>query len=196
MWIYDQIKWCIEQPGMYDHIRNLYDAFSCCESLIGWEIYMMYLATVMPKGVQKYQEAYKSTTYFEALTQLWPPVRPASLRSADMTRTQITVSPRAGELREIRSPSSSSFSSSSLPLLGQRCHLSRHCAELELSSILDAHQVFLHVHPRPSVCPWHRGMIRLQRIYNFWCSMLVFTPFAYCFVTLRGTFMHFPELTY
>jgi hypothetical protein len=21
-------------------------------------------------------------------------------------------------------------------------------------------------------------MIRLQRIYNFWCSMLVFTPFA------------------
>jgi hypothetical protein len=26
--------------------------------------------------------------------------------------------------------------------------------------------------------------------------MLVFTPFAYCFVTLRGTFMHFPELTY
>jgi hypothetical protein len=39
-------------------------------------------------------------------------------------------------------------------------------------------------------------LIRLQRIYNFWCSMLVFTPFAYCFVTLRGTFMHFPELTY
>jgi hypothetical protein len=39
-------------------------------------------------------------------------------------------------------------------------------------------------------------MIRLKRIYNFWCSMLVFTPFAYCFVTLSGTFMHFPELTY
>jgi hypothetical protein len=39
-------------------------------------------------------------------------------------------------------------------------------------------------------------VIRLKRIYNFWCSMLVFTPFAYCFVTLRGTFMHFPELTY
>jgi hypothetical protein len=39
-------------------------------------------------------------------------------------------------------------------------------------------------------------LIRLKRIYNFWCSMLVFTPFAYCFVTLRGTFMHFPELTY
>jgi hypothetical protein len=40
------------------------------------------------------------------------------------------------------------------------------------------------------------ALTRLQRIYNFWCSMLVFTPFAYCFVTLRGTFMHFPELTY
>jgi hypothetical protein len=39
-------------------------------------------------------------------------------------------------------------------------------------------------------------LIRLKRIYNFWCSMLVFTPFAYCFVTLSGTFMHFPELTY
>jgi hypothetical protein len=39
-------------------------------------------------------------------------------------------------------------------------------------------------------------VIRLQRIYNFWWSMLVFTPFAYYFVTLRGTFMHFLELTY
>jgi hypothetical protein len=39
-------------------------------------------------------------------------------------------------------------------------------------------------------------VIRLQRIYNFWCSMLVFTLFAYRFITLRGTFMHFPELTY
>jgi hypothetical protein len=26
--------------------------------------------------------------------------------------------------------------------------------------------------------------------------MLVYTPFALCFVTLRGIFMHFPELTY
>jgi hypothetical protein len=49
---------------------------------------------------------------------------------------------------------------------------------------------------------WIRGygigwnVIRLQHIYNFWCSMLVFTPFAYCFITLRGTFMHFSELTY
>jgi hypothetical protein len=39
-------------------------------------------------------------------------------------------------------------------------------------------------------------LIHLKRIYNFLCSMLVFTPFAYCFVTLRGTFMRFPELTY
>jgi hypothetical protein len=39
-------------------------------------------------------------------------------------------------------------------------------------------------------------LIRLKRIYNFWCSMLVLTPFALCFVTLRGIFMHFLELTY
>jgi hypothetical protein len=26
--------------------------------------------------------------------------------------------------------------------------------------------------------------------------MLVYTPFALSFVTLRGVFMHFPELTY
>jgi hypothetical protein len=39
-------------------------------------------------------------------------------------------------------------------------------------------------------------MIRLKHIYNFLCSILVFTPFAQCFVTLSGTFMHFPELTY
>jgi hypothetical protein len=39
-------------------------------------------------------------------------------------------------------------------------------------------------------------LIRLQRIYNFLCSMLVFTPFAYYFVTLCGTFMHFLELAY
>jgi hypothetical protein len=41
-----------------------------------------------------------------------------------------------------------------------------------------------------------RRLIRLQRIYNFLCSMLVFTPFVQCFVILRDTFMHFPELTY
>jgi hypothetical protein len=39
-------------------------------------------------------------------------------------------------------------------------------------------------------------LIRLKRIYNFWCSMLVFTPFALCFVTLYGVFIRFPELTY
>jgi hypothetical protein len=39
-------------------------------------------------------------------------------------------------------------------------------------------------------------LIRLKRIYNFLCSMLVYAPFALCFVTLRGIFMHFPELTY
>jgi hypothetical protein len=44
--------------------------------------------------------------------------------------------------------------------------------------------------------PSSAEVIRLKRIYNFLCSMLVFTPFAYCFVTHRGTFMHFPELTY
>jgi hypothetical protein len=56
---------------------------------------------------------------------------------------------------------------------------------------------------RPSPPPWSplewcvsSLLIHLKRIYNFWCSMLVFTPFAYCFVTLRGTFMHFLKLTY
>jgi hypothetical protein len=39
-------------------------------------------------------------------------------------------------------------------------------------------------------------LIRLKRVYNFLCSMLVYTPFALCFVTLRGVFMNFPELTY
>jgi hypothetical protein len=39
------------------------------------------------------------------------------------------------------------------------------------------------------------GVICLKRIYNFLCSMLVYAPFALCFVTLRGIFMHFLELT-
>jgi hypothetical protein len=39
-------------------------------------------------------------------------------------------------------------------------------------------------------------LIRLKRIYNFLCSMLILTPFALCFVTLCGIFMHFLELTY
>jgi hypothetical protein len=43
---------------------------------------------------------------------------------------------------------------------------------------------------------WFCMVIRLKRIYNFWCSMLIFTPFALCFVTLCGVFMRFLELTY
>jgi hypothetical protein len=39
-------------------------------------------------------------------------------------------------------------------------------------------------------------LICLKRIYNFWCSMLIFTPFAYYFIILHGVFMRFPELTY
>jgi hypothetical protein len=39
-------------------------------------------------------------------------------------------------------------------------------------------------------------LTHLKCIYNFWCSMPVYTPFALCFVTLCGVFMHFPELTY
>jgi hypothetical protein len=42
----------------------------------------------------------------------------------------------------------------------------------------------------------YRGLIHLKCIYNFLCYMLVYTPFALCFVTLRGVFMHFLELTY
>jgi hypothetical protein len=40
------------------------------------------------------------------------------------------------------------------------------------------------------------SLIRLKRIYNFLCSMLIYTPFALCFVTLRGVFMYFLELNY
>jgi hypothetical protein len=43
---------------------------------------------------------------------------------------------------------------------------------------------------------WWCGLIHLKCIYNFWCSMLIFTPFALCFITLHGIFMWFPELTY
>jgi hypothetical protein len=48
--------------------------------------------------------------------------------------------------------------------------------------------------PPPSFPTW--SVIRLKRIYNFWCSMLVYKSFALCFITLRGVFMHFSELTY
>jgi hypothetical protein len=46
----------------------------------------------------------------------------------------------------------------------------------------------------PEVVP--APLIRPKRIYNFLCSMLVYTPFALCFITLRAIFMHFTELTY
>jgi hypothetical protein len=39
-------------------------------------------------------------------------------------------------------------------------------------------------------------LIRIKRIYYFWCSMLIFTPIALRFVTLRGIFVRFPEPTY
>jgi hypothetical protein len=39
-------------------------------------------------------------------------------------------------------------------------------------------------------------LIRPKRIYNFLCSMLVFTSFALCFVTLCGIFFRFSELTW
>ena len=39
-------------------------------------------------------------------------------------------------------------------------------------------------------------LIRLKRIYNFWCSMLVLHQFIYVFLTLRCTFTWFPALTY
>jgi hypothetical protein len=44
--------------------------------------------------------------------------------------------------------------------------------------------------------PHVTSCIRLKRIYNFGCSMLVYASFALCFVILRGVFMHFSELTY
>jgi hypothetical protein len=52
--------------------------------------------------------------------------------------------------------------------------------------------------PMLTLVPVQKAMwvIRLKRIYNFWCFMLVFTSFALCFVTLRGVFMWFPKLTY
>jgi hypothetical protein len=35
------------------------------------------------------------------------------------------------------------------------------------------------------------GVIRLKRIYNFWCSMIVYTPFALCFVYTSWRFYAF-----
>jgi hypothetical protein len=39
-------------------------------------------------------------------------------------------------------------------------------------------------------------LIRCERIYNFWCSMLVLYQLLYVLFTLRDTFMHFLELSY
>jgi hypothetical protein len=39
-------------------------------------------------------------------------------------------------------------------------------------------------------------VIRLKRIYNFLCSMLVLHHLLHVLFILRGIFMRFPELTY
>jgi hypothetical protein len=61
----------------------------------------------------------------------------------------------------------------------------------------DDEEDFLQETPEAALVAAHAYLlIRLKRIYNFLCSLLVFTPFTLCFVTLRGVFMRFPELTY
>jgi hypothetical protein len=42
----------------------------------------------------------------------------------------------------------------------------------------------------------HGYVIRLKRIYNFWCSMLVLHQLLHVLFTLHDIFMHFLELTY
>jgi hypothetical protein len=70
-----------------------------------------------------------------------------------------------------------------------------------LTNLHNACLICIHVYV-DSIITIRRGkggsgtMIHLKHIYNFLCYMLVFTPFAYCFVTLRSTFMHFLELNY
>jgi hypothetical protein len=53
-------------------------------------------------------------------------------------------------------------------------------------------------HPLPSrpLNYLGRRVIRLKRIYNFWCSMLVLHQLFCVLFTLCDIFMHFPELTY
>jgi hypothetical protein len=41
------------------------------------------------------------------------------------------------------------------------------------------------------VLKYSRNIIRLKRIYKFWCSMLVYTPFALCFVYTLWRFYAF-----
>jgi hypothetical protein len=45
-------------------------------------------------------------------------------------------------------------------------------------------------------CEGSEQLIRLKRIYNFLCSMLVLHHLLYVLFTLRGFFMQFSELTY
>jgi hypothetical protein len=42
----------------------------------------------------------------------------------------------------------------------------------------------------------YRIVIHRKRIYNFLCSMLILHQLLCVLFTLRGIFMHFPELTY
>jgi hypothetical protein len=58
-----------------------------------------------------------------------------------------------------------------------------------------SHRTLSCLEPAPAEPRLTSLLICLKRIYNFWCSMLVYTPFALCFVTLHGIFMHFLELT-
>jgi hypothetical protein len=46
------------------------------------------------------------------------------------------------------------------------------------------------VAPR-SAPPAFRALIRLKRIYNFWCFMLIYTPFALCFIYTSWRFYAF-----
>jgi hypothetical protein len=59
-----------------------------------------------------------------------------------------------------------------------------------ISPALRMHKINLEEDAKPVVY-FQRRLIRLKRIYNFLCSMLVYTPFALCFVTLRDVFYAF-----
>jgi hypothetical protein len=69
-----------------------------------------------------------------------------------------------------------------------------------LSTLISALNALLHwsglwwcMSPKKLFFCFH--MIRLKRIYNFWCSMLVLHHFLHVLFTLRGVFMRFLELT-
>jgi hypothetical protein len=46
---------------------------------------------------------------------------------------------------------------------------------------------------KPFQVNFHVLLIRLKRIYNFWCSMLIYAPFALCFVYTSWCFYAFSE---